>query len=143
MQRGCAMTSAVAAAVASLFQPVSRCWVCEGTRLVPFHECLFDFSEYARQDPELHAYTGQSAWLVRCQTCGFGQPDRLPTLPRFFDRMYDQRWSDAWIESEFNSTCKDLIFRTILTQLDKRIPLGGRRLLDIGAHAGRFLHLAQ
>jgi SAM-dependent methyltransferase len=137
------MLRAAAPSVAALFQPVSRCWVCEETALVPFHECRFDYSAYARQDPELHAYTGQTAWLVRCQACGFGQPDRLPTLPRFFERMYDQRWSDAWIEAEFDSTCKDLIFRTILRQLDQRIPGSERRLLDVGAHAGRFLHLAR
>jgi SAM-dependent methyltransferase len=134
---------AAVAATAPLFAPVSRCWVCDGTNLTPFHQCRFDYREYARQDPELHAYTGQSAWLVRCRACGFGQPDRLPALPRFFDRMYDQRWSDAWIESEFGSTCKDLIFRTVLARLERQVPVGARRLLDVGAHAGRFLHLAR
>lgn len=126
-----------------LFQPVTRCWVCEGNDLVPFHECRFDYLEYATQDPELHLYSGQTAWLARCSACGFGQPDRLPTLPRFFDRMYDQRWSDAWIEQEFESDCKDLIFRTILRELDRRTSRGPRHLLDIGAHAGRFLRVAR
>lgn len=126
-----------------LFQPEDRCWVCGGTSLAPFHECRFDFQEYARQDPELHAYTGLTAWLVRCASCGFGQPDRLPTLPHFFDRMYDQRWSETWIAQEFDSTSKDLIFRTILDELERRAPGGPRRLLDIGAHAGRFLHTAR
>jgi SAM-dependent methyltransferase len=125
-----------------LFEAVGRCWVCNHTALTPYHECRFDYHEYATQDPELHAYTGRTAWLLRCDACGFGQPDRLPTLPRFFDRMYDQRWSDAWIEEEFNSTCKDLIFRTILRELDRRVPDRPRRLLDVGAHAGRFLSLA-
>jgi SAM-dependent methyltransferase len=127
----------------ALFHPVVHCWICGDARLVPYHECRFDFREYAKQDPEINAYTGQTAWLVRCAACGFGQPDRLPTLPRFFDRMYDQRWSADWIEREFESTYKDLIFRTILGELDRRVPGRPRQLLDIGAHAGRFMHVAK
>jgi 2-polyprenyl-3-methyl-5-hydroxy-6-metoxy-1,4-benzoquinol methylase len=102
-----------------------------------------DFTEYADQDPELHQYTGEHVWLVRCATCGFGQPEALPTLPNFFDRMYDQRWSEAWVEQEFSATYKDLIFDKILRELARRVPPGKRRLLDIGAHAGRFIHLAK
>jgi SAM-dependent methyltransferase len=131
------------AASQPLFRRVERCWVCDGADLSPFHQCRFDYQEYAKQDPALHRYTGQTAWLVRCGACGFGQPDRLPVLPGFFDRMYDQRWSDAWIASEFESETKDLIFRTILGELDRRCPERPRRLLDVGAHAGRFLHVAQ
>ena len=102
-----------------------------------------DFSEYAEQDPELRKYTGEHVWLVRCASCGFGQPEALPTLPRFFDRMYDQHWSPAWVEGEFGATYKDLIFRGILEELAFRVPPARRRLLDVGAHAGRFMHLAQ
>jgi SAM-dependent methyltransferase len=101
-----------------LFQPVVRCWVCGGTGLEPFHECRFDFREYAIQDPELND-------------------------PRFFDRMYDQHWSEEWVEHEFEAGYKDFIFRTILRELDRRVPGRPRRLLDVGAHAGRFMHLAQ
>src|SRR5262245_23976786 len=90
----------LAARVATLFEPVVRCWVCGAARLERFHECRFDFHEYQKQDPELHAYTGQTTWLVRCAACGFGQPETLPTLPRFFDRMYDQRWSAGWREGQ-------------------------------------------
>jgi 2-polyprenyl-3-methyl-5-hydroxy-6-metoxy-1,4-benzoquinol methylase len=102
-----------------------------------------DFSEYADQDPELHQYTGDHVWLVQCEACGFGQPEALPTLPNFFDRMYDQQWSDAWIQNEFSATYKDLIFSEILNELGRRLPPARRRLLDVGAHAGRFMHLAQ
>jgi SAM-dependent methyltransferase len=138
------MTLAVASSsIHALFQPLVRCWICNGSALVPYHEFHFDYHEYAKQDPGLHEYTGQTAALVRCAYCGFGQPDRLPTLPHFFDRMYDQRWSDAWIQEEFDSTCKDYIFRTILTAMDRHIAGGPRRLLDIGAHAGRFLDAAR
>ena len=102
-----------------------------------------DFSEYSEQDPDLHRYTGEHVWLVRCAGCGFGQPEALPTLPRFFDRMYDQQWSEAWVQQEFTATYKDLIFDEILSELARRVPPARRRLLDVGAHAGRFMHLAQ
>jgi len=136
-----------------LFEPVVRCWVCGGDRLERFHQLRFDFHEYAQQDPGLHVYTGRTGWLVRCAGCGFGQPEALPTLARFFDRMYDQRWSEDWVEREFDSPYKDLIFRTILRELDSRVLVTApgargdssrvRRLLDIGAHAGRFMHVAK
>jgi SAM-dependent methyltransferase len=102
-----------------------------------------NFAEYAEQDPELHEYTGEHVWLVRCASCGFGQPEALPTLPKYFDRMYDQQWSPAWVEGEFGATYKDLIFRGILDELAFRVLPDRRRLLDVGAHAGRFMHLAQ
>jgi SAM-dependent methyltransferase len=101
-----------------------------------------DLREYREQDPDLAAYSGTAVWLVRCEACGFGQPEALPTLPSYFDRMYDQRWSDGWIAQEFAATYKDLIFSGILQELARRVR-GGRRLLDVGAHAGRFMHLAQ
>jgi SAM-dependent methyltransferase len=127
-----------------MFQRLDRCWVCGATTLTRYHECRFDFREYAAQDPELHAYTGKTIWLVRCCDCGFGQPEALPTLAAFFDRMYDQRWHPDWIEREFEAGYKDFIFRRILDDLGRRTNGRSRRLLlDIGAHAGRFLSLAQ
>jgi SAM-dependent methyltransferase len=123
-----------------LFEPVGACWVCRGTRLGRYHELVMDFDRYHAQDPDLHAYSGLTAWLVRCAACGFGQPEALPTLPRFFDRMYDQRWSEEWIEHEFEAGYKDFIFERILGALGRRVEPGA--LLDIGAHAGRFMHLA-
>jgi 2-polyprenyl-3-methyl-5-hydroxy-6-metoxy-1,4-benzoquinol methylase len=61
--------------------------------------------------------------------------------------MYDQRWSSEWVEHEFESDYKDLIFHGILRELRHRRAVGagrtGSRLLDIGAHAGRFMYLAQ
>lgn len=127
----------------ALFEPVAACWVCGGTDLRRFHQLVFDFSPYAQQDPGLHEYTGQRAWLVRCQACGFAQPEVMPTLGQFFDRMYDQQWSADWVEGEFFATYKDVIFAGILQALRQRRGTGGGRLLDIGAHAGRFMHVAQ
>jgi 2-polyprenyl-3-methyl-5-hydroxy-6-metoxy-1,4-benzoquinol methylase len=126
-----------------MFAAVARCWICDGTSLHRYHEDGFDFHAYATQDPELHAYTGQTVWLARCASCGHGQPEKLPTLPRFFDRMYDQQWDHDWVEDEFEGRSKDFIFRRVLRGLDRRQPTGPRRLLDIGAHAGRFMFLAQ
>ena len=125
------------------FTRVERCWVCECAQLTRYHECRLDFHQYASQDPELNAYTGQKVWLVRCDACGFGQPEKLPTLGHFFDRMYDQQWSAEWIEREFEAEYKDFIFESILHQLASRVNGGSRRLLDIGAHAGRFMWLGQ
>jgi SAM-dependent methyltransferase len=125
------------------FVPLAHCWVCGGGQLKRFHDCRLDFSPYATQDAELHAYTDQTVWFVRCDHCGFAQPESLPALPRFFERMYDQHWSEEWVESEFEAGYKDLIFATVLGELDRRVDPRSRRLLDIGAHAGRFLHLSR
>ena len=129
---------------AAAFNPQTTCWICGGSRLLRFHQCRLDFREYTRQDPELADYSGRHVWIVRCRNCGFGQPEELPRLPRFFERMYDQRWSDDWVDREFEARYKDLIFQTILRQLDRRLRPGApRRLLDVGAHAGRFMSVSQ
>jgi 2-polyprenyl-3-methyl-5-hydroxy-6-metoxy-1,4-benzoquinol methylase len=125
------------------FIPQKNCWTCGEDQLVPVHQACFDLTEYSAQDPGLAAYTGHRFWLQRCRSCGFAQPEALPALPNFFDRLYDQRWADAWMEQEFNSRCKDAIFHTILHQLAKRVPRSERTLLDIGAHVGRFLDRAR
>ena len=129
---------------AAAFSPQTTCWICGGSELFRFHQCRLDFREYTRQDPELADYSGRHVWIVRCRNCGFGQPEELPRLPRFFERMYDQRWSDDWVDREFEARYKDLIFQTILRQLDRRLRPGApRRLLDVGAHAGRFMSVSQ
>jgi SAM-dependent methyltransferase len=57
--------------------------------------------------------------------------------------MYDQRWSQEWIRNEFEASYKDDIFHGILGALARRLPATRRRLLDVGAHAGRFVSLAR
>ena len=128
---------------APMFAPVDRCWVCGGRTLRAVHELIFEFQVYATQDPELAAYTGQRLALARCESCGFSQPAALPTLPHYFARMYDQRWSEDWMAREFASGYKDLIFRTVLRALARRLPPSRRTLLDLGAHVGRLLRLAR
>jgi SAM-dependent methyltransferase len=122
-----------------LFVDAPRCWVCDGGELANVHELIFETSAYATQDPGLAAYSDCRLALRRCRACGFAQPAGVPSLPRFFDRLYDQRWSAEWVEAEFASTVKDYIFDGILAQLARRLPSGRRRLLDVGAHAGRFV----
>jgi SAM-dependent methyltransferase len=124
------------------FDPQPACWICGGTRLVPIHQLIFELSEYRAQDPELAAYTGSRVSLCRCRRCGFAQPEALPAMPKYFDRMYDQRWSDDWIAREFEADCKDGIFHGILDALAERLDVRRRRLLDVGAHAGRFVAVA-
>lgn len=128
----------------ALFEPIAACWVCGGSDLTPYHTLRFELDAYRSQDQdhELAHYSGQTLALVRCANCGFGQPAALPTLPRFFDRMYDQRWDEDWVAREFDADYKDVIFRTILRELEHRVR-SGHRLLDVGAHAGRFLQLAR
>jgi SAM-dependent methyltransferase len=128
---------------AAAFVPESSCWICGSTSLTPVHEAIFELSIYKTQDPELSQYTGARVTLMRCEACGFAQPQALPALEHYFDRMYDQRWSREWIEAEFESPAKDFIFKGILDQLASRLPASRRRLLDVGAHAGRFVHLAR
>ena len=123
--------------------PVAACWVCDGLRLARIHDARLELAEYRMQDPELAAYSGQRVAIVRCQACGFAQPAGLPALPRYFDRMYDQRWSADWVEREHHASYKDQIFDAVLSQLEQRLPRERRRLLDIGAHAGRFIARAR
>ena len=123
--------------------PVAVCWVCDGRQLAHVHDARLELSEYRTQDPELAEYSGQRLPIVRCHACGFAQPASLPALPRYFDRMYDQRWSAEWVEREHHAVYKDRIFDAVLAQLERRLPGDRRRLLDIGAHAGRFIARAR
>jgi SAM-dependent methyltransferase len=124
------------------FADVHACWVCGGHQLTREHDAVLDLDVYRDQHPELAAYTGETVWFRTCAACGFTQPERLPSLPGFFDRLYDQLWAPDWIQQEFESDYKDLIFQVILQGLDARTTAKGS-LLDVGAHAGRFIHLAR
>lgn len=124
------------------FVEAGACWVCGGMSQFRIHDAILDLELYRVQHPELAAYTGQTVWFRRCAACGFTQPERLPAVEGFFDRLYDQLWSPEWVREEFDSGYKDVIFGTILSGLARRNP-AGRRLLDIGAHAGRFMEMAR
>ena len=124
------------------FTPTGACWICGGTKTTPVNRAIFEFSLYAEQDPELARYTGATVELVRCRACGFAQPAALPSLPDYFGRMYDQRWSEAWMEAEFHDGTKDLIFREVVARLSEFVPAKARTLLDLGAHVGRLIQVA-
>src|SRR3954466_16020831 len=87
----------VSTTIETAFRPLDTCQICGGSALVPGPELLFELSIYTAQAPELAAYSGRTLELRRCAGCGFGQPAALPALPHFFDRLYDQRWSEEWI----------------------------------------------
>jgi SAM-dependent methyltransferase len=129
------------------FAPVDRCWVCDGGSMTHWYEARYDLSAFARQDPPLAAYTGEPIDIRRCAACGFSQPAALPALDRYFDRMYDQQWALDWVEAEHTAPYKDDIFADVLAALDARVPsakaTAGKRLLDVGAHAGRLMSLAR
>ncbi|HEU4557634.1 MAG TPA: class I SAM-dependent methyltransferase [Longimicrobium sp.] len=124
------------------YQPVHACWVCGAADLRPSFTARFEFDNFAAQDAELAAYTGATVEMARCARCGFGQPRDLPTLPGYWERMYDQRWSEEWMARDAASPYKDLIFRVVLEGLERRVPAGARTLLDVGAHVGRLISTA-
>lgn len=128
--------------MAATFVPAGPCWICESSSLQPVETAGFEFAIYETQDPGLAEYSGQSVTIRRCASCGFAQPDALPSLDNFFGRMYDQRWSRDWLEREFDSHAKTAIFAAVLDGLERRVPSRPRRLLDVGAHVGRFVALA-
>ncbi len=125
-----------------MFVPIPQCWVCAGQTLEPYHRLRIDLSIYRSQDPDLARYSNLELSLVRCIDCGFGQPEALPSIENYFDRMYDQHWSEDWIANEFYCGYKDAIFDSVLEHLDRKVPKSPRRLLDLGTHVGRFPFLA-
>jgi hypothetical protein len=112
------------------FVATAACWICQGRELRRVQREVYALEAYAAQDPELSAYSGSAFWLVRCRCCGFMQPDALPALEGFFRRLYDQHWTEDWIEREFDSHAKDLIFETVLAGLEQRAGRGKGPLLD-------------
>ena len=126
----------------AVFTPIETCWVCGARERREIGSAAFDLAAFHEPHPDLARYTGKSVALVECRRCGFGQPEALPSLADYFEQMYDQAWSGEWIEGEFTATYKDLIFERVLRELGRRVPGDLRRLLDIGAHVGRLMHLA-
>lgn len=125
------------------FAAVDRCWVCDNGSLAHWYDARYELSAFADQDPPLAAYSGEPIEIRRCSACGFSQPAAVPALERYFDRMYDQRWAEYWVEAEHTAPYKDDIFADVLAALDARVRHRPRRLLDVGAHAGRLMSLAK
>ena len=125
------------------FAPVDACWVCGGGSLAHAFDARYDLKAFAEQDPPLAAYSGEPIDIRRGASCGFSQPAALPALERYFDRIYDQRWACDWVEAEHTASYKDDIFADVLAALGSRVTATSRRLLDVGAHAGRLMSLAR
>lgn len=125
------------------FEPVERCWICDSTTFERMHTAYFDHRKFAEVDPPLSTYSDCTVEIVRCRDCGFGQPQSVPALPDYFERMYGLNWSADWMQAEHESTYKDLIFNHVLDGLEARVPAQSRTHLDIGAHVGRLIRLAR
>src|SRR4051794_6655701 len=118
------------------------CWVCGGAALDRVWSDPFDLSAFPRFGA--HAHGGHApSWVVRCRACGFGQPEGLPAVGDFFETLYAIDWTAESLDREFDSGYKDRIFAAVLAGLGRRLAPGvPRTLLDVGAHVGRFVHLA-
>lgn len=95
-----------------------------------------------RDDVVLRDYVGYEFDLNQCGDCGFIQPSAVPARPEYFDALYDQKWSEEWMKTDFECTYKDYIFTGILRDLAKLLPSDRRKLLDVGCHVGRMVYLA-
>ena len=120
------------------------CWVCDGTSRTPVHEAIFDLSEYATQDPELAAYSGTSVSIVRCGEMRVRATGRR--CPRCRDTSIActtsaGRTSGSSDEHHAGLQGRDL--RRHPRRSRRAAGSGRRRLLDVGAHAGRFSTLAR
>src|SRR5437879_3928539 len=82
------------------WEPTGPCWVCGGTQQVRVWRDPFDLSDFPRFGPYAHAEHPPS-WVVRCQACGFGQPESLPALEGFFETLYDTPWLEETLNQEF------------------------------------------
>lgn len=139
-----------------LFRPITECWICGGGSLYQVHRTCFELEAFAETDPQLLLYHNQNFELHRCADCGFLQPAVLPNLPNFFERLYapyhDMQLhagedeaaggEEAAMARDFHQGSKDLIFLKILNYLHGSLSQSSNRLLDVGSHVGRLLHLA-
>lgn len=60
----------------------------------------------------------------------------------YFEAIYDQQWPDDWIAGEFDNNYKDFIFTTVLKKLAWMLPSNRRKLVDVGAHVGKMVSMA-
>jgi len=119
---------------------VEQCWICSGTDLATWSHETFDMTWQV--DPILRSYHEKSFNLNRCSDCGFVQPESLPPESDFFDRLYSLDRGPQFCESEYVSTDRDLVFKTVLDDLAHRLSPDRRRLLDVGCADGRLLRYA-
>jgi SAM-dependent methyltransferase len=129
----------------SLFSPVNSCLICGSSSLKHLHWERIELGN-TLEDPQwdglLGPYDRTAFALNRCNDCDFLQPDVLPNNPAYFEGLYDQKWSDEWMQRDFENTYKDFIFSKILKELGTRLLPSQRRLIDVGAHVGKMVAMA-
>jgi len=114
------------------FVTQETCWICGGGEFRFQHTARFD-TDFSN-DAEFRAYSGLTIDIHECKACSFMQPVGLPSYPNYFDCLYENAWSEEWIEQEFNANYMDGIFNTVLTRLERLLPKTARSLLDFGTH---------
>lgn len=124
-----------------LFVTLKNCAICGGNVLTKCGNGRLDL-ERLESDPVLSRYVGHRFNLLRCRSCGFMQPSEVPAGPQYFESLYNQQWSEEWMETDFECTYKDEVFRGILRTLESKLPKNRRKLLDVGCHVGRMPYLA-
>ena len=126
-----------------MFEPQTECWVCGGRESVPVPRVPVRLSRVRRaRIPSSTDYTRRHVWLGALRrTAASASPRRCRRSPRFFDRMYDQRWSDGVGRARVRGPLQGLrsSARSSGTLESPHAFRRPRRLLDVGAHAGRFM----
>ena len=129
----------------NILEALTACIVCDASDLHAINKEQFRHT-HALKDPDvveiLRPYADREFVLNRCGKCGFLQPEGLPKEPRYFEALYDQKWSEEWMLDDFRNTYKDSIFRGILISLEDRLGAERKTLLDVGAHVGKMISIA-
>ena len=126
------------------FEPVARCWVCDGAALQPLLPLPHGFQRVRRTGSGSASSTPASmSGSSDARRAGSGSRKRCPRCRISSIGCTTSAGRRRGSQQEFAATYKDLIFDEILNELARRVPPARRRLLDVGAHAGRFMHLAQ
>ena len=127
------------------FRPVSACWVCGGARLVAAWSDPFTLADLPRFGDRARGEYPRSV-VMRCRSCGFGQPRELPPWPDYFSTLYAIEQSPESLRAAFETEGRDDIIQLALSRLERLIApdrRGSARWLDVGCHVGRLIALAR
>lgn len=127
------------------FQPISACWVCGGTKLDPAWSDPFTLADLPRFGDRARGEYPRSV-VMRCKSCGFGQPRELPPWPDYFSTLYAIELSAQALQDAFQTQARDQIIHSAIARMEGLIDPQRRpqaRWLDVGCHVGRLIHLAR
>ena len=126
-----------------MFAPVERCWVCGGATLRRYHQDRLRFPglrHTGSRAARLHRPEGVAGSLRRVRLWSArGAADAAAVLRSHVRPAL----GSALGRGRIRGRSKDFIFHRVLRALERRDPSDAPRLLDVGAHAGRFMSLAQ